>query len=188
MLEHRENLKGAIQIYQAPNYDALVKAVVDGRRKLGRISNYNRVYNELKRYNRPPARKLGAPEKGQKSVHEMRAEDIANGIRAIFKTTILGEIVSQEEILRRSEICKKCPKLEYMKGCMTCGAGKVVAALWEKSRSFFKGQRYEIPVDLKKANCGVCKCYISNMLPARKEVFKEGTHASAPDNCWVKNL
>jgi hypothetical protein len=202
MPEHKETIKGAIQVYQAPTYDALVKAVVDGRRKLGKPTNYNRVYNELKKLKDPkPVRKMGAPQGTGKSVHEMRPEDIANGIKAIFKTTVLGEIVSQEEILRRSQICSgldatgkqvssPCPKLENMKGCMTCGAGKVVAALYERSRAFFKGQRYEIPVALKKANCGVCKCYLSNMLPARLETFKEnGPHQSeaCPNACWIKN-
>jgi hypothetical protein len=190
MLTHKENLKGAIQIYEAPNYEALVKAVVDGRRKLGKPTNYNRVYNELRKLNTPkPTRKLGAPEKNGKSVHEMRPEDILNGAKAMLKV-MSGEIVSQEEILRRSEICKKCPKLEYMKGCMSCGAGKVVSALYEKSRAFFKGKRYEIPVELKKANCGVCKCYLSNMLPARLEDFHADTAQRAeirPNACWLKN-
>lgn len=187
MMEHKDKLNGAIQIYQAPTFDALVKAVVDGRRKLGKRDNYNQVWNELKRLNKP-SRKLGAPQGAGKSVHEMRPEDIANGIRAVFKTTILGEIAPQQEILRRAAICEKCPQKQMMKGCMSCGAGKVVAALWEKSRAFFKGQRYEIPVELKKANCGICKCYLANLLPGRKEVFKEGSHQSAPDNCWIKNL
>jgi len=188
--EWEDNLKGAIQIYSSPTYEGLVKMVVDGRRKLGKPTNYNRVYNELKKLNNPKtAKKIGGRQGEGKSVYEMRAEDIVTGIKAVFKTTILGEIVPQQEILRRAAICESCPQKQIMKGCMSCGAGKAVAALWEKSRTFFKGQRYEIPVDLKKANCGVCRCYLANMLPARMETFKEdGPHQSdaCPDTCWIK--
>lgn len=191
MLEHKDSLKGAIQIYQAPTYDALVKAVVDGRRKLGKPTNYNRVYNELRKLKNPaPARKLGAPEKGTIDVFKVGVEHIANGVRAFAKTTILGEIVGQDEILRRAAICEKCPKLEMMKGCTSCGAGRRFAALYEKSRSLFKGARYTIPTNLAKANCGVCKCYLANMLPAKLEVFKEDDARMAsirPNVCWLKN-
>lgn len=187
----KDTLKGAIQIYEAPNYDALVKAVVDGRRKLGKPTNYNRVYNELRKLNNPkPARKLGAPEKGKLNVAKLGLEHIANGVKAFAKTTILGDKVSQDEILRRAAICEKCPKLEMMSGCNACGAGRRFAALYEASRSLFKGQRYHIPEKLAKANCGVCKCYLANMLPAKIEVFKEDDAkmaANRPNACWLKN-
>ncbi len=185
MYEHKEIIKGKIKVYSAPTYEGLVQAVVRARRDAGTVVPYGKVYNELRGKSQP---KLVKVKTRGKSVYDFQKTDIITGAKAIF-ANMSGEIVSQGEILRRADICAKCPKKEMMSGCMSCGAGKAVLALYNASVGLFKGNRYEIPVDLKKANCGVCGCYISTMLPAKLEDFAKDTPQKAadrPSTCWLK--
>lgn len=196
MFEHKDNLRGAIQIYQAPTYDVLVQKVVEGRRKLGKPSNYNAVYNELNRKKAGQSRNdnqvvRGGTGRGSQCPKVFHTPDeVYKGAIAHLKN-ILGITVDQTEINRRAAICQNCPHTCGIAGCSRgCGLGKAAVALWDKTMKFFGGKRYEVPAALKRTYCGVCGCSHGVILAARLEDFHPDSPEKAnkrPDNCWLKN-
>jgi len=71
--------------------------------------------------------------------------------------TIKGNIVSDQEIERRWEICKNCPVKTSVSDCMSCGgAGKV--ADWVNNIKNAVGRRFRLEQESGQTFCGLCGC------------------------------
>lgn len=113
--------------------------------------------------------------------------DIIIGANAILRYTA-GTSASNEEIKRRSEICKSCPMRSKATGCAACGFSKRIANFINKIRAT-KRAEVEIESTLKDSYCGVCSCSIPMMLLTRYEDFytePEHKNKLRPDACWLK--
>lgn len=103
----------------------------------------------------------------------MTPSDIAAATKA-FVRAWRKDVVSPEEIARRSRICKTCPA---------------------KEKSFFGGllgqilQTEGVLKLLAEHKCGICKCPLSNLIPA-VEVHVDSDREKkrrqkANPNCWM---
>ena len=110
--------------------------------------------------------------------------DYIIGAKALVKV-VAGQVVSQEEINRRSIICSSCPRITEIPFCNTCGQAGIFASAVNKLKQLF-GKGFTIPNNLEKRGCDVCDCALSVMLPSKMEYFSDKDQAQRPDNCWVK--
>lgn len=87
-----------------------------------------------------------------------------------------GDVVSDEEILRRSQLCSQCPR-KQKKVSTTTALSMMMARLAGKCR---------VPDKIAKFRCGACKCSFMLLIPSKT------AHPDTPEerrlrwsNCWV---
>jgi len=110
----------------------------------------------------------------------MTPHDSVAAIKA-FCHAIKGDVVSPEEVRRRSGICETCPKRERVSKVKT-QVSKFLGMV---------ASRYRVSSDTKDYCCGVCHCSLLLLLPATKEdlhVDSAEESAARPETCWMKNL
>lgn len=94
--------------------------------------------------------------------------------------------VSNEEAVRRAEICVGCPKNSVtVNWCPNC-PGSVVRAV-KKFRDFFKGKSPDLttPLDDKLLACEVCKCANATQIHLSTEILTHVKHqGDYPSHCW----
>ena len=96
-----------------------------------------------------------------------------------FKEALNDDVVSEQEILRRTAICQKCPKRKRDTGVKT-GLSRILGNLANKHR---------LPEEIKGKSCGVCGCSLMMLLPANeKSLHRDSPEEAAqrPADCWIK--
>lgn len=116
--------------------------------------------------------------------------DLFQAGKALFKN-MSGLTVSQQELNRRGQICKRCPMRIESNNCKKCGIAGQVASLFNTAKAFFGGKTLSMPNTYKEQGCGICGCSFSLLLPARKEDLHQDSPAqhekrvlNAPF-CWL---
>ena len=113
--------------------------------------------------------------------------DVAKGANALIHN-IIGPGVDSAELLRRSNICSKCPNKTMISGCQSCGlSGRL--SKYINSIKVNRGVRAPIPSEVKDAYCEVCSCALASMVITRMEDFKnekKENNIRRPDFCWLK--
>lgn len=102
--------------------------------------------------------------------------------------TIKGNIVSDQEINRRWEICKNCPVSTKVSDCMSCGgAGR--AADWVNKIKNAVGKRFRLEQESGRTFCGLCGCSHALMIPTKMKLQKqesEKQNQQRPSQCWLR--
>lgn len=113
--------------------------------------------------------------------------EMASGAKAILLQTVFNDVVDQQEINRRANICEYCPKIATVSGCKACGMGKALSNFSNKIKQSFGGG-YKIPSALDQNYCSVCSCSLAMLLPATlQQISKsEKTNPKRPKSCWMK--
>lgn len=118
----------------------------------------------------------------QKKAEKVTIASSINGAKALLKYA-MGKAVSNQEILRRSNVCATCPKVSNVSDCMGCGgSGKITSLINTIRRQ--KGKEVAIPDKVKRKFCGVCQCSIPLLVVTRFEDFSKDEHIR-PDHCWM---
>lgn len=108
----------------------------------------------------------------------IRIQDAQAAVKA-FREAVRGNVVPDDEILRRVEVCKACPKRRLNQGFPT-RVSQVLGALSSK---------YRVHPDMRDYSCGVCGCSLLLLLPATAENLhrdSEAERAARPAKCWLK--
>lgn len=188
---HHESINGVRTSFESPQFEGLVKAVSNARKKARlRKSDYNIVYNEMRK------RYPNGDSTGRKASRKMFYQDAIAGAKAYLSgakalgKNVLGQTVDATELKRREAICMKCPMRNGMAGCKAgCGMSQsAVNALDEASKKLFGKARNDISPALRTLFCDVCGCALSVMLPAHIDDFPVDTESKAsirPKNCWL---
>lgn len=175
---------GAQYSYEAPTFEALVKAVTDDRRKRGLRANYNNIYNEVKKtLDRAERRNIANKPNRQRKLSLKSAIAGANAAMKIVR----GEIVDQVEIQRRADICLRCPMVTRASDCPSCSGGAAVVNAFNSAKSLI-GKNYSLPEGLKRSYCDLCGCAHTMIIPTRLENFLSDSPelaARRPSNCWI---
>ena len=114
-------------------------------------------------------------------------QDAIKGAQAVIKYGT-GKSVSNEELFRRSMICKDCPLMKQIGGCRSCGAAGAIAKFINKIRSSY-GLQMQIPPEVRENYCSFCGCSLALMTVTKIEDFKqepESINSTRPDMCWLK--
>jgi hypothetical protein len=95
-----------------------------------------------------------------------------------FKEALNGNVVSEQEVLRRTMVCAICPKLKRDTGVKT-GISRMLGNLANKHR---------LPDEIKGKSCGVCGCSLMLLLPATDKDLHVDSPEQAkerPKSCWM---
>jgi len=103
---------------------------------------------------------------------------IAGALQAAraFKEATQGDVVSSDEIVARTSVCRTCPKKTSISGLKQNLANRL-AALANKNRvdRFIRGKA-----------CGVCQCPLMLLIPAKEpHTDTDEEMASRPSSCWI---
>lgn len=111
---------------------------------------------------------------------------IQSGAMAVIKN-LSGNTAPQIEIDRRSDICRKCPKMSNLSVCVPCGGAKKLLTVYNTFRRKYFKRGYNIDHDLKDKFCDVCTCSLAVMIPCKLEDFSdlERSNPNRPSECWV---
>lgn len=118
---------------------------------------------------------------------------VINGAKAFLKLNS-GQRVSNQEMERRAGICKygnkgqACTRLADVSGCKSCGFGASLTSWIGKVKTFFGGDKFDIPNNLGSRYCSVCSCSLAMMIPSQTESFKieEKDQLQRPSWCWIR--
>lgn len=191
--------------------ESLVNNVIVYRKNNG-LGNteYNSAYNEVRR--QVSARKNAAAFRKSRPITREEVEkrnmkpkpkkrlslaEIFHGAKA-FVDIKKGNVVRQNEINRRAEICFKCQELSETTDCFGCGAGRRLvkhvqtlkqdtnAAFLIPEGNFKKRSGLE---PISKFFCNICGCSaialcVSMMRNIRDE--SDALNERRPDHCWMK--
>jgi hypothetical protein len=116
----------------------------------------------------------------------LRYKEVMNGAQAILRV-LGGDSVDQDEIKRRTRICRECPLKSLTSDCYGCGFASRLTGIINDIKSKFTGT-FELSQDVKGSYCSVCSCALSVMIPSKMSAFDEDEEKqkSRPDYCWVK--
>lgn len=154
----------------------LIHKVTEFYRKHNIMFSYDMIVKSIDRQSKNPEIK-----------RRLTLAEVVTGAKSLVRTTA-GQSVSNVEIVRRSDICAKCPLMDEIGGCHSCGAGGKISNWANKLRSFM-GSQIPIPAEVKGSYCGFCGCAIASMVLAKKTDFYPEAptkNATRPDNCWLK--
>lgn len=110
-----------------------------------------------------------------------------SGAMAVIRYTT-GSSVSTAEMIRRSDICARCPMLSQISTCMACGGAGKIARFINGIRAAKKVES-SIPSEVKASYCGVCSCSLALMVVTKIKDFhteSEAENRRRPDVCWLK--
>lgn len=137
---------------------------------------------------------------GEKMDHQpkMSLTKLIQGALATF-SVIKGDIASQEEINRRSEICFDCKKIAVSTGCSTCSSSKNKAADFSRMLAIKYGKSFTTPTGtaynmngavasgpISKFFCGFCGCSCLVLVLSKSRHFLKRENTDRPDHCWAK--
>ncbi len=114
-------------------------------------------------------------------------QDAIKGAQAVIKYGT-GSSVGNEELFRRSMICKACPLMKEIGGCRSCGAAGAIARFVNKIKSTY-GLQMQIPPEVRENYCGFCGCSLALMVVTKLQDFKpepDQINQTRPDSCWLK--
>lgn len=112
---------------------------------------------------------------------KLKLAEVASGARAIIKQA-QGKAVSNDEIMRRANICMSCPMLTSVGDCMSCGAAGRISRFISGIRSTF-GSQVQIPNTVAKNYCEFCSCSIPLLIVTKIENMH--TDPKRPERCWM---
>jgi len=109
--------------------------------------------------------------------------NLAGAIAAIkaFTEAVNGNVVSSDEVFRRTDICAKCP----MKRKTTGAPSKISRYLGVLAN------KHRVPADLNGQKCNVCGCSLMLLIPATEADLHKDSPEEAkkrPASCWIKLL
>ena len=113
-------------------------------------------------------------------------QEAFNASRALLKQS-QGDIVNQEEHVRRAKICSMCPARSTYSECWGCSGGGKAARQTQKARAAL-GITYGLDKRIEKLFCGVCDCSLS-LLTLTKVRYKPETQEQQnerPHVCWLR--
>lgn len=129
----------------------------------------------------------------RKAIHDQNRPDPVQSEKVTIASSIkgakallnyaMGKAVSNQEILRRANICATCPKVSNVSDCMGCGGSGRITSLINTIRRQ-KGSEVAIPNNIKRKFCGVCQCSIPLLIVTKFEDFSKDEHVR-PDHCWM---
>ena len=97
-----------------------------------------------------------------------------------FREATHGNVVTIKTVEARAAVCEACPKKqEVQPGDLVARASKTLGTLSGK---------HGVPDEIAKKKCGVCKCSLLLLLPAKREnLHKDSAKeaASRPASCWI---
>lgn len=109
---------------------------------------------------------------------KITASGALSAIKA-FREAMSDHTVSDQEIVKRSEVCQTCPMRRDGHGVAE-NISKVLGTL---------ANRHRVPSELADSHCGVCGCSLMLLVPATKrDLHKDSAEESAnrPAGCWIK--
>jgi len=109
--------------------------------------------------------------------------NLAGAVAAIraFTEAVSGNVVSPEEVSRRTAICNRCP----MKRKVTGAPSKISRYLG------LLANKHRVSSDLGNHKCNVCGCSLMLLIPATKDDLHKDSPEEAkkrPATCWMKEL
>ena len=108
-------------------------------------------------------------------------KDAQSAFRA-YKEARVGNVVDEDEILRRAQVCLACPLRRILRVTPRDQLNKAVAA---------RANKHRVPDTIKAYKCGACSCPLMLLLPAKNERLHHDTPAQAAvrskkaPQCWV---
>jgi len=120
--------------------------------------------------------------------HKVTFADAIHGVTAMIKYASRPGS-SNQEIVRRSDICATCPQRSDIAKCGPCGTMRKITT-WVNSIRAKKKVEAPIPSEVKYSYCGICDCSLALMVVTKIEDFYEensSKNALRPTRCWLKN-
>lgn len=103
-----------------------------------------------------------------------------SGIKAAAKAYVeatKNNVVSLEQLEKRARVCRMCKFKQKTRG--TSRVSQVLG---------FLSQKNMVPDDISKYSCGICKCSLLLLLPAKTENLHKDSPEEAerrPGFCWM---
>lgn len=153
-------------------------------------SDYNIIYNELKVTHPKEDLSLKGIAKGISKIRQVTVSNAWDALKASTKI-VKGEVASQKEIDRRSEICLKCPMAVETSDCRSCSGtwSTTLAQLTDEVRNK-TGVNFRISDTLKAKFCGVCGCTLMMLIASlKKNLHKDDEKQKSlrPEECWMND-
>lgn len=87
-----------------------------------------------------------------------------------------GDVVDDQEIMRRSQICGGCPRKQRRRSATTA-VSRLLGYVSNKHR---------VPDEISRYNCGACGCSFMLLIPSKtRHPDTEEEKALRPSNCWM---
>lgn len=169
-------VSGKLHTFTNSNKDILLSEVTDHLKKTNINYSLDNIIKSIDRQS-----------KTVKVTNKITLASAFSGAKAILRL-VKGNSASNQEIVRRADICNQCPLMTSTSGCSACGAAGKAARLANDIRST-KGSQIPIPKELASKYCSICQCSIPAMILTKYVDFyeeKESINKTRPDFCWLK--
>ncbi len=168
--------EGKLHRFSHDSKDVLLSQVLQFHQK----NNINYSMIEL-------SKSIDRQSKIQVAQKKLTLADAIKGAQAVINYGV-GKSVTNQELFRRSMICKDCPLMKQIGGCRSCGAAGMIAKFINKVRASY-GLQSAIPPEVRENYCSFCGCSLALMTVTKIEDFKEepeSINSTRPDICWLK--